>query len=111
MVVSVQGIEFALNSFEQVILIVRFCLTDLMITHKQNTATTAGPEERNFCRIRRTRLPQAQKNETTAGVEERDYYRNETITRTGERDYCTSRRTRLLQDQKNETIARAKKLE
>ena len=60
MVASVQGIEFALNSFEQVILIVRFGLTDLIFTHKQNTAATAGPEERDCCRSRRLRLLQEQ---------------------------------------------------
>ena len=47
MVVNVKGTELALNSFEQVTLVVRFGLIDLMFTHKQNTATTAGAEERD----------------------------------------------------------------
>jgi len=111
MAVGVQGIEFTLNSFEQVILNVRFGLTDFTIIQKQNTVTTAGPEERDFHRNRRLRQLQEQIYEAITGAEERDYCRNrntrllqeqvnETTARAEGRGFCRNKRTRLLQEQK-----------
>jgi hypothetical protein len=60
MAINVQGVEFALNCFEQVILIVRFGLIDLMFTHAKYC---------EYCRRRSTRLLLQQK-ETAAGVED-----------------------------------------
>jgi hypothetical protein len=80
--------------------------------------TTAGAEDRDYCRSRRLWLLKEQKTMTTAGAEDYDYCRSrrlwllkeqKTMTTEGteDYDYCSSRRVRLLQVQKSQTTAGA----